>query len=110
MLVLLLLAMRLGIANVEETVTLPLMVVLYVVSLPVVAYGIYDLARVPDRLFRYTSYTRRGWIAAMVAGYACFGLGGIVMTLAWLSSSERADVREDLVLDARWDHPAFSVA
>jgi hypothetical protein len=90
-------------------VTLTVLAVCYVVSLPVVAYGIYDLARVPERLYRYTSYARWSWITALVAGYACLGLGGIVMTLVWFSSAERADVREDLVLDARWDHPAFSV-
>ncbi len=84
----------------RQTVTLPLMVVCYLVSFPVVAYGIHDLARIPQRLYQYTSYTRRGWAAAIVVGYACFGLGGIVMTLAWLSSSERAELQEELVLDA----------
>jgi hypothetical protein len=90
-------------------VPLTILAVCYLVSLPVVAYGIYDLARVPERLYRYTTYTRWGWIGALVAGYACLGLGGIVMTLVWFTSSERADVHEDFVLDARWNHPSFSV-
>ncbi len=82
---------------------LSLIIVGYVISLPVVIYGIMDLARIPGRLYNFTTYSRRTWILAIVTGYACFGLGGILMTVAWLRSPERTDLLEDLTLDARWD-------
>ena len=82
----------------------------YVVSLPVVVYGIVDLARIPDRLYSFTTYSRRIWIAAIVMGYACFGFGGILMTAIWLRSSERIDLHEELTLDARWERPVGSIA
>lgn len=88
-----------------DSATLSLFVVGYVVGLPVVVYGIVDIARIPARLYDFTPYSRPMWVAAIVLGYACFGVGGILMVAAWLRSPERADLRDDLVLDARWDHP-----
>jgi hypothetical protein len=90
-----------------DSETLSLIVVGYVVGLPVVLYGILDLARIPARLYQYTPYSRPIWTAAIITGYACFGIGGILMVAAWIRSPERADLRDDLALDARWDHPVM---
>jgi hypothetical protein len=89
----------------EGSVSLNLVAVGYVVGLPVLLYGIVDLARIPGRLYRYTTYSRVVWIAAMFLGYACFGVGAILMVAAWLRSTERAELRDDLLLDARWERP-----
>jgi hypothetical protein len=91
----------------NDSATLNLFVLGLLVGLPVVVYGIVDLARIPARLYQFTPYSRRIWVAAITAGYACFGVGGIVMVAAWLRSPERADLREDLALDGRWEHPVM---
>jgi hypothetical protein len=80
-----------------------LAVVGFVVSLPVVVYGILDLARIPAHLYRYTVYSRRTWITAILVGYACFGVGGLILSVIWLRSTERADLHDDLMLENRWD-------
>jgi hypothetical protein len=80
-----------------------LAVVGFVVSLPVVMYGILDLARIPAHLYRYTVYSRLTWISAIIVGYACFGVGGLILSIIWLRSTERADLHDDLMLETRWE-------
>jgi hypothetical protein len=89
----------------EGSVSLNLVAVGYLVGLPFAVYGIVDLARIPGHIYWYTAYSRRVWIAAILLGYACFGVGAILMVAAWLRSTERTELRDDLVLDARWERP-----
>jgi hypothetical protein len=89
-----------------DRATLNLIFLGYLVGLPVVLYGIVDLTRIPARLYHFTPYSRPIWVTAIVAGYACLGVGGILMVAAWLRSPERGDLRDDLALDARWEQPA----
>jgi hypothetical protein len=86
--------------------TVELILIGYVVSLPVVAWAISEIVRMPPHLFEFTSYSRTGWIVTILAGYACFGIGGVAMVAVWVKSPERAELRDDLAYDHRWDPPA----
>jgi hypothetical protein len=86
--------------------TVELILIGYVVSLPVVAWAISEILRMPPHLFEFTNYSRAGWITTILAGYACFGIGGVAMVGAWLKSPERAELRDDLAYEHRWDPPA----
>lgn len=86
--------------------TVELVAVGYIVSLPVVVYAIVELARIPARLYDFTPYSRQIWIATILAGYACFGFGGVLMVGAWVRSPERRELLDDLAVDQRWDPPA----
>ncbi|MGZ6995822.1 MAG: hypothetical protein ACXVIM_11470 [Acidimicrobiia bacterium] len=105
----------------EGSSTLTIAAVGFIVGLPVVVYGIVDLARIPAHLYRYTPYSRRRWVLLIIVGYACFGVGGIFMTVVWIRSTERLELRDDLALDTRWErresyrsespnHPAIASA
>jgi hypothetical protein len=85
--------------------TVELILIGYVVSLPVVAWAISEILRIPPHLYEFASYSRRGWIATIVLGYACFGLGGVAMVGIWVKSPERAELRDDLAYEHRWDPP-----
>ncbi len=85
--------------------TVELIVIGYAVSLPVVAWALAELARIPPHLAEFTSYSRRAWILTIFAGYACFGLGGVAMVGAWVKSTERAELLDDLAFEHRWDPP-----
>jgi hypothetical protein len=87
----------------NDSTTLSLFVLGYVVGLPVLVYGIFDLTRIPAHVYNFTPYSRRIWVAAFLAGYACFGLGAMFMVFAWLNSPERTELRDDAALDQRWD-------
>lgn len=88
--------------------TVELILLGYVVSLPVVVWGLSEIARIPRHIYTYTPFSPRAWIVAIGAGYACFGIGGVLMVGAWVQSAERAELREDLALDRRWDPPSAS--
>ncbi len=90
----------------SDPATLNLIILGYMVGLPVLLYGVFDLMRIPARLYHFTPYSRRIWMIAIAAGYACFGVGAILMVAVWFRSPERRDLREDLALDARWERPA----
>lgn len=85
--------------------TVELIVIGYVVSLPVVVWALAELFRIPPHLAEFTSYSRRAWILTILAGYACFGIGGVAMVGAWVQSGERAELRDDLAYEHRWDPP-----
>jgi hypothetical protein len=86
--------------------TVELILIGYVVSLPVVAWAVSEILRMPPHLFEFTNYSRNGWIVTILAGYACFGIGGVAMVGAWVKSPERAELRDDLAYEHRWDPPA----
>ena len=85
--------------------TVELILIGYVVSLPVVAWALSEILRMPPHLFEFTNYSRGGWIVTILAGYACFGIGGVAMVGAWVKSPERAELRDDLAYEHRWDPP-----
>jgi hypothetical protein len=85
--------------------TVELILIGYVVSLPVVAWAVSEILRMPPHLFEFTNYSRNGWIVTILAGYACFGIGGVAMVGAWVKSPERAELRDDLAYEHRWDPP-----
>ena len=85
--------------------TVELILIGYVVSLPVVAWAISEIVRIPPHLYEFTSYSRSGWIATILLGYACFGIGGVAMVGIWMKSPERAELRDDLAYEHRWDPP-----
>jgi hypothetical protein len=91
----------------NDSATLNLIVVGYLVGLPFAVYGVVDVARIPARLYQFTPYSRPVWLTTIITGYACVGIGAIFMLAAWLRSPERADLRDDLALDARWEIPAL---
>ncbi|HEY3723819.1 MAG TPA: hypothetical protein VGN59_10730 [Acidimicrobiia bacterium] len=80
----------------------------YLVSLPVVVIGIVDLARIPNHIYEFTPYSRWVWIGVILGGYLCVGVGGIMLTVAWFRSTERVELRDDMTLDRRWDHPVMT--
>ena len=43
--------------------TVELILIGYVVSLPVVAWALAEILRMPPHLFEFTNYSRGGWIA-----------------------------------------------
>src|SRR3954453_20397322 len=87
----------------NDSATLSLIVFGYVVGLPVLAYGILDLTRIPSHVYNFTPYSRRIWVTVFVAGYACFGIGAMFMVFAWLRSPDRAELLDDAAVDTRWD-------
>jgi hypothetical protein len=91
----------------EGTVSPNLLAACYLVSLPVVVYGIADVVRIPERIFQFTPYSRVVWIGVIIGGYLCVGVGGILLTVTWLRSQARVDLLDDLKVDRRWDHPVM---
>jgi hypothetical protein len=75
----------------------------YAAALPIALWGLWDLGRVPGRVFFYLGDNSRPlWIGAIVLGFAAFGIPGALATVAWRWSASRARVREEL----RWARAA----
>lgn len=78
-----------------EPTTLIVIVLLvgYVVALPVLMWGVRDLARIPGGVWRHAAQRpREQWRFGMISAYLLAGWPSIVAVIAWRRSQERRDL------------------
>jgi hypothetical protein len=65
----------------------------YVVALPVLAWGLADVAKIPGGVWRHAAQRpRHQWRVGMVSTYLLGGWPAIVAVLVWWRSRERTDL------------------
>jgi hypothetical protein len=65
----------------------------FVVALPVVLWGLGDVAKIPGGVWRHAAQRpRHQWRIGMMSAYLLGGWPGIVSVVIWIRSRERADL------------------
>ena len=80
----------------------------YLLTLPVMAWGLFDIGRIPGGVWRHAAERpRQQWRVGIVGAYALGGWPALIAVSVWWRSRERADLLlewEDLSARKRLPH------
>jgi hypothetical protein len=79
-----------------NTLIVVLLLAGYVLTFPVLLWGLRDMKQIPGGVWRHAAQRPRAqWKGGMISAYALGGWPVIVSVLVWRNSRERADLREE---------------